>query len=137
MFTSTFVPYFIGGVKIQVPLTHFYSGQNRLEIAQIGIQQQRLEKQKESFKLGLDIQNSQLKAEIERLEKQIENDKALIDIRTRILKSAEEQWQNGIATSNNFLEEINQKEILEQKLLLHEIQLLQAKQELSWTRGNK
>ena len=137
MFTSTFVPYFIGGVKMQVPLTHFYSGQNRLEIAQIGIQQQRLEKQKESFKLGLDIQNSQLKAEIERLEKQIENDKALIDIRTRILKSAEEQWQNGIATSNNFLEEINQKEILEQKLLLHEIQLLQAKQELSWTRGNK
>jgi outer membrane protein TolC len=137
MFTNVFVPYFIGGVRMQVPLTHFYSGQNRLEIAQIGIQQQRLEKQKESFKLGLDIQNSQLKADIERLEKQIENVKALIEIRIKILKSAEEQWQNGIATSNNYLEEINQKEILEQKLLLHEIQLLQALQELSWTRGNK
>jgi hypothetical protein len=108
-----------------------------LEIAQIGIQQQRIEKQKESFKLGLDIQNSQLKSEITRIEKQIENDKALIEIRGKILKSAEEQWQNGIATSNNYLEEINQKEILEQKLLLHEIQLLQARQELSWTLGNK
>jgi hypothetical protein len=131
------VPYFIGGVRLQVPLTHFYSGQNKLEIAQIGIQQQRIEKQKESFKLGLDIQNSQLKSEIARLEKQIENDKALIDIRIKILKSSEEQWQNGITTSNNYLEEINQKEILEQKLLLHEIQLLQARQELSWTMGNK
>jgi outer membrane protein TolC len=137
MFTSIFVPYFIGGVRLQVPLTHFYSGQNKLEIAQIGIQQQRIEKQKESFKLGLDIQNSQLKSEIARLEKQIENDKALIDIRIKILKSSEEQWQNGITTSNNYLEEINQKEILEQKLLLHEIQLLQARQELSWTMGNK
>ena len=137
MFTNIFVPYFIGGIRFQVPLTHFYSGQNKLEIAQIGIQQQRIEKQKESFKLGLDIQNSQLKSEITRLEKQIENDKALIDIRGKILKSAEEQWQNGIATSNNYLEEINQKEVLEQKLILHEIQLLQAKQELSWTMGNK
>jgi len=137
MFTSIFVPYFIGGVRLQVPLTHFYSGQNKLEIAQIGIQQQRIEKQKESFKLGLDIQNSQLKSEIARLEKQIENDKALIDIRIKILKSSEEQWQNGITTSNNYLEEINQKEMLEQKLLLHEIQLLQARQELSWTMGNK
>lgn len=137
MFTNIFVPYFIGGVRLQVPLTHFYSGQNKLEIAQIGIQQQRIEKQKESFKLGLDIQNSQLKSEITRIEKQIENDKALIDIRGKILKSAEEQWQNGIATSNNYLEEINQKEMLEQKLLLHEIQLLQARQELSWTLGNK
>jgi outer membrane protein TolC len=137
MFTNVFVPYFIGGVRLQVPLTHFYSGQNKLEIAQIGIQQQRIEKQKESFKLGLDIQNSQLKSEITRIEKQIENDKALIEIRGKILKSAEEQWQNGIATSNNYLEEINQKEILEQKLLLHEIQLLQARQELSWTLGNK
>jgi outer membrane protein TolC len=137
MFTNVFVPYFIGGVRLQVPLTHFYSGQNKLEIAQIGIQQQRIEKQKESFKLGLDIQNSQLKSEITRIEKQIENDKALIEIRGKILESAEEQWQNGIATSNNYLEEINQKEILEQKLLLHEIQLLQARQELSWTLGNK
>jgi len=137
MFTNVFVPYFIGGVRLQVPLTHFYSGQNKLEIAQIGIQQQRIEKQKESFKLGLDIQNSQLKSEIARIEKQIENDKALIDLRIKILKSAEEQWQNGIATSNNYLEEINQKEILEQKLLLHEIQLLQARQELIWLMGNK
>jgi outer membrane protein TolC len=137
MFTNVFVPYFIGGVRLQVPLTHFYSGQNKLEIAQIGIQQQQIEKQKESFKLGLDIQNSQLKSEITRIEKQIENDKALIEIRGKILESAEEQWQNGIATSNNYLEEINQKEILEQKLLLHEIQLLQARQELSWTLGNK
>ena len=137
MFTNVFVPYFIGGVRLQVPLTHFYSRQNKLEIAQIGIQQQRIEKQKESFKLGLDIQNSQLKSEIARIEKQIENDKALIDLRIKILKSAEEQWQNGIATSNNYLEEINQKEILEQKLLLHEIQLLQARQELIWLMGNK
>jgi len=137
MFTNVFVPYFIGGVRFQIPLTHFYSGQNKLEIAQISIQQQRIEKQKESFKLGLVIQNSQLKSEIVRIEKQIENDKALIDIRAKILKSAEEQWQNGITTSNNYLEEINQKEMLEQKLLLHEIQLLQARQELSWTLGNK
>lgn len=137
MFTNIFVPYFIGGIRMQVPLTHFYSGQNKLEIAQIGIQQQRIEKQKESFKLALDIQNSQLKSEIARIEKQIENDKALIQIRNKILKSAEEQWLNGIVTSNNYLEEVNQKEIIEQKLLLHEIQLLQAKQELSWTLGNK
>jgi outer membrane protein TolC len=135
MFTNIFTPYFIGGVRFQVPLTHYYSGQNKLEIQQLQLQQQRLEKQKESFLLAADIQSNQIKKEIERLEEQIVNDKSILDIRIQLVKTAEEQWQSGISTMNDYLEELNQKELQENKLLLHEIQLIQAHQELKWTNG--
>jgi outer membrane protein TolC len=137
MLSNAFQPFFIGGIRLQVPLTHFYSGQSGLEIKQLKVQNQRIDRQKESFLLANEIQTKQLQNEINRLEQLLESDKELLSLREKILKTAEEQWQNGVTTANDYLEEVNQVELILQKIALHEVLLAQTGQELSWILGSE
>ena len=101
------------------------------------VQNQRIDRQKESFLLANEIQTKQLQNEINRLEQLLESDKELLSLREKILKTAEEQWQNGVTTANDYLEEVNQVELILQKIALHEVLLAQTGQELSWILGSE
>jgi outer membrane protein TolC len=130
-------PYFIGGVQIRIPLTHFYSQANRIEKQELLINKEKLAVQEKNLLWLTKVKAASQEAEIKRFDKLLENDKKLIDIRMQIVKTAEVQLENGIITPNDYLTEANSLDLARQNLALHEIQRQQAIAALIITLGTK
>lgn len=130
-----FSSYFIGGVKLSIPLTQFYSGSQSNELQQIKINQQLIEKQREQFLMANEVQQNMTSSEINRLESQLQSDKELIAIREQVRKTAEVQLENGTITASTYIIEVNQEELANQNKALHEVQLMQAAENFKLLRG--
>ncbi|HAK76364.1 MAG TPA: transporter [Runella sp.] len=136
-FLSTeFKTYFIGGVQLQIPLSHLYTNSQAIEVQQLRVNQQRVEKQKESFLLATQVRMASQRQEVSRLQALVESDRKLIDIRSTIRKAAESQLENGIITASDYLTELDNEDSARQNLILHEVQLLQAQNNLRLSAGN-
>lgn len=125
--STTFNPYFIGGVQLRIPLTHLYTGGQTAEIRRSRLHQERLDKQKAQFLLATEVRLAAQKQELKRLEELLESDKKLIEMRAKLRQVAEVQLENGVITSADYLTELNNENVAKQNLVLHEIQWLQAK----------
>ncbi|MBB3841788.1 outer membrane protein TolC [Runella defluvii] len=136
-FLSTeFKTYFIGGVQLQIPLSHLYTNSQAIEVQQLRVNQQRVEKQKENFLLATQVRMASQRQEVSRLQALVESDRKLIDIRSTIRKAAESQLENGIITASDYLTELDNEDSARQNLILHEVQLLQAQNNLRLSAGN-
>ncbi|RDB06494.1 TolC family protein [Runella aurantiaca] len=133
---TNFQTYFIGGVQLQIPLTHWYTKSQGMEIRQLRANQQRIERQRESFLLATQVRLANQRREVERLQALVESDRKLIDIRSTIRKASESQLDNGIITASDYLTEVNNEDTARQNQILHEVQLLQAQNNLRLTAGN-
>jgi outer membrane protein TolC len=114
------------GLQLRVPLTHYYSGSQKLELDQLEINQQRLAEQRRAFLLGMDVKLAQARQQIARLDAQLANDRQLVALRQQIRLAAEAQLENGVATTSDYLVEFNNELLALQNAALHEIQRLQA-----------
>ncbi len=130
-----FSPYFIGGVQLKIPVSHWYTGGQKTELQQIKINQQRIEKQKESFLMATEVQKAGLLAEKQRLQLVLLSDKELIAIREQLLKTAEIQLDNGVITPADYVTELNKLEQARQNLSVHEVQLVQTQQNMRLLMG--
>ncbi len=130
-----FSPYFIGGVQLKIPVSHWYTGGQKNELQQLRINQKKLEKQKESFLLATEVQKVNQEAEIERLQDLLISDNELIGIRGQLMKTTENQLDNGVITPADYLQELNKLEQARQNLSVHEVQLLQARQNIKLLLG--
>ncbi|MCA0230034.1 MAG: TolC family protein [Bacteroidetes bacterium] len=136
-FLSTeFKTYFIGGVQLQIPLSHLYTNSQAIEVQQLRVNQQRVEKQKENFLLATQVRMASQRQEVSRLQALVESDRKLIDIRSTMRKAAESQLENGIITASDYLTELDNEDSARQNLILHEVQLLQAQNNLRLSSGN-
>lgn len=136
-FLSTeFKTYFIGGVQLQIPLSHLYTNSQAIEVQQLRVNQQRVEKQKENFLLATQVRMASQRQEVSRLQALVESDRKLIDIRATMRKAAESQLENGIITASDYLTELDNEDSARQNLILHEVQLLQAQNNLRLSSGN-
>ncbi|WP_051397772.1 TolC family protein [Runella limosa] len=136
-FLSTeFKTYFIGGVQLQIPLSHLYTNSQAIEVQQLRVNQQRVEKQKENFLLATQVRMASQRQEISRLQALVESDRKLIDIRATMRKAAESQLENGIITASDYLTELDNEDSARQNLILHEVQLLQAQNNLRLSSGS-
>ncbi len=133
---TQFQTYFIGGIQLQIPLTHLYTNSQGLEIQQLRVNQQRIERQRESFLLETQVRLASQRQEVGRLQALVASDRKLIEIRGSIRKASESQLDNGIITASDYLTELNNEDTARQNLILHEIQLLQAQNNLRITSGN-
>lgn len=133
---TQFKTYFIGGLQLQIPLTHLYTNNQGLEIQQLRVNQQRIDRQRESFLLATQVRLASQRQEVNRLQALVESDRKLIDIRGSIRKASESQLNNGIITASDYLTELDNEDTARQNLILHEIQLLQAQNNLRLTSGN-
>ena len=136
-FLSTeFKTYFIGGVQLQIPLSHLYTNSQAIEVQQLRVNQQRIEKQKENFLLATQVRMASQRQEVSRLQALVESDRKLIDIRATMRKAAESQLENGIITASDYLTELDNEDSARQNSILHEVQLLQAQNNLRLSSGN-
>ena len=130
-----FNTFFIGGISFKMPLSQLYNGGLSSEIQQLRINQLKLGKQKDNFLLVSKLKSNALINDISRLEELLLSDSELIAIREQIRTVAEAQLENGIITTSDYLTELTNEDFARQAFTIHQIQLLQIKQNLKLALG--
>ena len=134
IFKDSFDPYYIGGLRLSIPITGFYTLNNERSL--INISRKNIDVQKETFLFNTQFALKQQNAEITKLQEILKTDDEIIPLRTNVKKASLAQLENGVINSNDYLREVNAEDNARQNKILHEIQLLMAKYNEQTTRGN-
>ncbi|RZK47518.1 MAG: TolC family protein [Pedobacter sp.] len=135
MLQNQFDWYYIGGIRFTWNLGSLYTAKKDKEL--IGLQQQQLNTEKETFILNTNASLAGARAEIQRMAEVIKTDDDIITLRTQVKDAARAQLENGVITSNDYLREINAADQAHQVRITHETQLLKAVIEYNNLQGNK
>lgn len=124
MLKNEFQWYYLGGVKLTIPILSQFTKQKEKNV--IKIQEQIVDRQKENFLNNNRQVLSQQKNEIEKYKALVNSDEAIVQLRKKIKDNASYKLANGIITSSDYITEMNAENqaMLNQKL--HEVQWLQA-----------
>lgn len=122
MLRNEFDLFYIGGARLQIPITGFYTKKN--EIALLDTQQQDVEIQKENFVFNQKFSTIQNNGDLEKLQKLIDKDSELIALRQSIKKASLAQLENGVISTSDYLREVNAEEHERIQKVLHETQFL-------------
>jgi outer membrane protein TolC len=117
--------WYIGGVRVSWPLGTFYTYRNDRLL--VGVRQQMTEVQRETFLLHTTTQLTQQRSEIEKLQQLLEADSEIVALREKVKSAANAQLEHGVITANDYLREVYAEDQSRQTLILHELQLLQAR----------
>jgi outer membrane protein TolC len=115
-FKDTFSPYYIVGGGIKWNIFDWSRVKNSKEV--ITIQQGIIENRKKDLEENLNRQLESKNSEILSLKTLIGSDSELISLRKRITATAESQYQNGVITATEYLNEMNSEQ---QALINYEI----------------
>lgn len=124
MLKNEFQWFYLGGVKLSIPITGQFTKQRDQRV--IKIQEQIVDRQKENF-LNTNRQLVvQQKSEVDKYQELVSTDTEIVSLRKKIKENASVRLANGIITSSDYITELNAENqaMLTQKL--HEIQLLQS-----------
>jgi len=124
MLKNEFQWFYIGGVKLSIPITGQFTKQRDQRV--IRIQEQIVDRQKENFLNNNRQLLVQQKNETEKYRELVSSDDEIVALRKKIKENASFRLVNGIITSSDYITELNAENqaMLTQKL--HEIQLLQS-----------
>jgi outer membrane protein TolC len=134
MLNNDFAGYYIGGLRLNWPLSGLYTYRNEKTI--LGINSQLLDIQKETFLLNTNYVLKQQNSEITKLQELVQSDDAIIALRTKIKNTSVAQLENGVITSSDYMRELDAEDQARQNQLLHRVQLLMAQYNLKWTTEN-
>ena len=124
MLNNDFTGYYIVGMTIKWKPYDWNKAKNQREI--LGLNQDIIETQKETFDKNVRIAMNQNLLEIAKYKELIERDEEIIALRQNISKSSESQLNNGIITSTQYITELNSETEARMQLQLHRIKLVQA-----------
>ncbi|MGZ5283057.1 MAG: TolC family protein [Bacteroidia bacterium] len=133
LFAVDFEPFYVVGLRANWNFSAFYTSKRENEMQQI--QQQIIEKQKETFTQNIQAVLNQQQAEIDKLEQSVLRDYEIISLRKKITSAAESQLNNGTITYSDFMTERNAQLQAELSLQMHQIQLLMNKINYQTTLG--
>lgn len=124
MLMDEFQWYYIGGVKLSIPITSQFTRQREQRV--IRMQEQIVDRQKENFLNSNRQLLVQQKNEVDKYKQLVASDAEIVALRTKIKENASFRLANGIITSSDYITELNagSQAMLTQKL--HEIQWLQS-----------
>ena len=122
MLKNEFDVFYIGGLRLNIPISSFYTKKNDLALVQT--QQQEIEIQKENFLFNQQFQTLQNNVELEKIQQLLGKDDELITLRESIAKAALAQLENGVITTNDYLREVNELDRAKNLKILHEMQFL-------------
>ncbi|WP_332021317.1 TolC family protein [Kaistella sp.] len=122
MLRNEFDIFYIGGLRLQFPISGFYTKKN--DLALLNTQQQDLEIQKENFLFNQNFSTIRNTEELDKLQKLIHKDEELIALRQSIKKASLAQLENGVINTSDYLREVNAEEQARIQKMTHEIQFL-------------
>lgn len=122
MLLNEFDVFYISGLRLQIPISGYYTKKNDLVL--LNTQQQDLEIQKENFLFNQNFSTIRNNEELEKLQKLIQKDEELIVLRQSIKKASLAQLENGVINTSDYLREVNAEEQARIQKTTHEIQFL-------------
>ena len=122
MLKNEFDTFYIAGVRLNIPITGFYTKKNDLQL--LDNQSQDIEIQRENFLFNQNFTEIQQKNDLDKIQNLIDKDDELITLRKSIKKASLAQLENGVITTNDYLREINAEEQAVLTKISHEIQYL-------------
>ena len=122
MLRNEFDVFNISGLRLQIPISGYYTKKN--DLALLNTQQQDLEIQKENFLFNQNFSTIRNSEELEKLQKLIQKDEELIVLRQSIKKASLAQLENGVINTSDYLREVNAEEQARIQKMTHEIQFL-------------
>lgn len=122
MLKNEFDFFYIGGIRLNIPISGFYTQKN--DLALLETQQQDLDIQKENFLFNQQFQTLQNNNDLQKIQKLIDKDNELVTLRESIKKASLSQLENGVITTSDYLREINAEETAKTQKVLHEMQFL-------------
>ncbi|QBO56984.1 TolC family protein [Chryseobacterium salivictor] len=122
MLKNEFDLFYIGGLRLNIPITGFYTRKN--DLALIQTQQQEIEVHKENFLFNLQFETIQNNNDLNKIQELINKDDELIILRESIKKASLAQLANGVITTSDYLREVNELDRAKNQKITHEIQYL-------------
>ncbi len=122
MLKNEFDLFYIAGIRLNIPISGYYTQKNDLGL--LTIQQEEIEVQKENFLFNQQFQTLQSSNELEKIQNLIDKDVQLIVLRERILKASLAQLENGVINTNDYLREVHELDRAKNQKIIHEIQFL-------------
>lgn len=122
MLKNEFDVFYIGGLRLNIPISGFYTRKN--DLALVETQQQEIEVQKENFLFNQQFQTIQNNSDLDKIQQLINKDDELIELRESIKKASLAQLENGVITTNDYLREVNELDRAKNQKIIHEIQYL-------------
>jgi outer membrane protein TolC len=135
MLNNDFALFGIGGVRFNWSLSNLYT--HKRDHQMVALNQKINEVQKDVFVFNTNTQLLQQLEEIKKLQELSVIDEKIVEVRTNITTASKAQLQNGVINANDYLREINSEDQTRNNLILHQIQLLQAKINYQTTKGNQ
>lgn len=122
MLSNEFDVFYISGLRLQIPISGYYTKKN--DLALLNTQQQDLEIQKENFLFNQNFSTIRNNEELDKLQKLIQKDEELIALRQSIKNVSLAQLENGVINTSDYLREVNAEEQARIQKMTHEIQFL-------------
>lgn len=135
MLKNEFEPYYLVGLKMQWNVGALYSRKN--DIRKIEAQQQRVEREQETFVFNTKLDVTDRLNEVRKAERVLRQDSEIIRLREEIRKAGEEQYKSGVIKMNDLMDMIDQEFNARVAESLHQVQLIMAICDLKNTLGQK
>jgi len=128
--------YFIGGVKLTVPLTYLYADTRGNTREQVAVQRSLLDRQRDAVMMQVRIQLETQRAELRRLDAAIAVDDELVTLRERARKQTELQLSLGTATMTDLVNDLSQEDQARSQRVVHGAQRDLACHQLAFIMGD-
>jgi outer membrane protein TolC len=135
LLNNDFRTFYTTGVRLNWNFSGLYTAKKEKKL--LDIHKENISVQKETFLFNTHLTLSQQSTEITKYQELINDDKLIIQLREQIKTSAKAQLENGIITTKDFINYINDEDQAKQNLLLHKVQLLLAQYNYQTTSGNQ
>ncbi len=133
MLDNSFQPFYIVGLKASWNV--FDWGKSKKDLHALGIAQDIVAAEKETFVLNNKIELQQMDNEISKIEQLLESDLEMIKTREKIVQTSDAQMKNGVITTSEYLTEFVHLFEAKNTLKTHEVQLSLAKSNYEIIKG--
>lgn len=122
MLKNEFDLFYIGGIRLNIPISGFYTQKN--DLALLENQSQEIEIQRENFLFNQNFIEIQQRNDLAKIQNLIDKDNELIELRKNIKTASLAQLENGVINTNDYLREVTAEEQAILTKITHEIQYL-------------
>ncbi len=126
-------PYGIVGARLHWQIWNW--NQNKKEKQILGLRQDLVDRDRQTFDKNLNIALEQHLADIRKFESLMMKDIEVIDLRMNIARTASSQFDNGVITSSDYVSRLNEEAQAKLNMEVHRVKLAKAKVDYLTTLG--
>lgn len=129
--------YFIGGVRLTVPLTHLYAGTHRKGDQNVAVQRSLISEEREVVMTRVNLEYNEHRSELSRLEAAAELDAKLLQVREAARKQTEIQVELGTSSTSDLVGDLTHEAQARSRQAVHQAQRSLACHKLALIRGER